>query len=88
MSSLWYSLTLMCESFARQLTKMVKFFDLFSMNMSSGYSLVRKEKGEKIDWRRKDSYFRLPTASISYFELEKLAAKLLSKSMEIQDEKD
>jgi len=59
-----------------------KFFDLFSMNMSSGYPLSRKEKGKNAVWTRKNAVFRLPTASISYFELEKLTANILTKVME------
>lgn len=59
-----------------------KFFDLFSMNMSSGYPLIRKEKGKNAAWARNNAVLRLPTASISYFELEKLTAKILTKAME------
>lgn len=69
-----------------------RFFDLFSMQQSSGYDLVRKEKatGEKQPWSIHDSRLRLQMNPLSYIDLEGQANKLFFKITDLnlgRDEK-
>ncbi len=53
-----------------------KFFDLFSMRLSTGFELVRKNgKGSVLDWQRKLSYARIQMLPCSYLEQETEAAR-------------
>lgn len=54
-----------------------RFFDLFSIMLSSGYPIERKTKQGKVrDWRpRKDSKPRVPMAPSSYLQREVLASR-------------
>ncbi len=48
-----------------------RFYDLFSMQLSSGYPLIRKNKdGYVVDWTCKDAELRCIMAPTSYFERE------------------
>jgi deoxycytidylate deaminase len=47
-----------------------RYIDFFSMKLSSGYSLVRKEKGKIVDWQRNKSQVRVPLNAISYIDKE------------------
>ena len=48
-----------------------RFFDLFSMNLSSGYPLKRKDdKGKKVEWERDKSKLRIQMVPDSYIARE------------------
>jgi deoxycytidylate deaminase len=55
-----------------------RFFDLFSMGLSSGYPVVRKEKrtGNVIEWKPENARLRLQLMPLSYLQLETLAGSL------------
>lgn len=48
-----------------------RYLDLFSLNLSSGYRLSRKEAGRVRVWKRKDAMLRTPMLSSSYLERER-----------------
>lgn len=53
-----------------------KFFDLFSMRLSTGFELVRKDtKGAVLSWQPRGSYARIQMLPCSYLEQETEAAK-------------
>lgn len=54
-----------------------RFFDLFSIMLSAGYSIERKTKSGKVhDWKpRRDSKPRIPMAPSSYLQREVLASR-------------
>ncbi len=54
-----------------------RFFDLFSMKLSSGRTLERKKHGEKVEWKRDSARLRIPMLPASYLEIEKLAVATL-----------
>jgi deoxycytidylate deaminase len=58
-----------------------RFFDLFSMELSSSYRLNRKDKatGKKRDWTIEKAQLRLQMKPVSYLELEAEAGKLFGK---------
>ena len=47
-----------------------RFFDLFSMRLSSGKTLKRKENGKSVKWSRSSASLRVPLLAISYIERE------------------
>jgi hypothetical protein len=51
-----------------------RFFDLFSMRLSSGYPVKRKIDGKTVSWRRESSSPRVQMLPTSYVQREKLAA--------------
>jgi deoxycytidylate deaminase len=53
-----------------------RFYDLFSMRMSSGYVVVRKRDGKAVRWRREHSSPRVQALPTSYIQREKLAAEV------------
>ncbi len=57
-----------------------RFFDLFSMNLSSGYDTLRRnpkdKKGSVINWNMSNSNLRLKMLPTTYLELELQAATL------------
>jgi hypothetical protein len=56
-----------------------RFFDLFSLKLSSGYAIERKVGGKKVDWDQKaHSRPRVPMAATSYLEREQLISKSLT----------
>ena len=55
-----------------------QFFDLFSMTLSSGYALRRKEdNGNVVDWKPDESSIRLKMSPLSYIDLEAGAATIV-----------
>jgi deoxycytidylate deaminase len=55
-----------------------RFFDLFSMRLSSGYGIERKAGGERVQWdARIDSRPRVPLQPTSYLEREQLISNTL-----------
>lgn len=66
-----------------------RFFDLFSMELGSGYKVKRKDKsGKVLDWKRKTADIRIQMAPITYLELESGATetlKQLTKDMKQDD---
>jgi deoxycytidylate deaminase len=56
-----------------------RFFDLFSLKLSSGYSIERKKDGVKVPWDlRTDSKPRVPMVPASYLEREQIASATLN----------
>lgn len=56
-----------------------RFFDLFSMHLSSSYGLVRKESdGKRVNWRIESSQLRINMRPMSYLEFEADAARTFS----------
>lgn len=51
-----------------------RFFDLFSMKLSRGYEMVRKNKGEIVNWERSKAMPRIQMLPSSYIQREQLAA--------------
>lgn len=52
-----------------------RYFDLFSMNLSSGYQMIRKKPdGSKVDWKPESATLRTSMRTISYLERERAAA--------------
>ncbi len=55
-----------------------RFFDLFSLKLSSGYAVERKQNGVKVDWEyRNNAKPRVPMIPISYIEREQLIQQTL-----------
>lgn len=53
-----------------------KFFDLFSMRLSAGFEIERKDKrGSILDWKSEHSYARIQMLPCSYLEKETKATK-------------
>lgn len=61
-----------------------RFFDLFSMNLSNGYDVVRKEQdtGRATAWDHKSSRLRLQMLPASYLDLEKQAAAMFEAKLQ------
>ena len=56
------------------------FFDLFSMQLSSGYRLTRKnEEGQVIQWKPENAILRIPLIPCSYIDIETLSATIFNK---------
>lgn len=59
-----------------------RYFDLFSMKLSSGYPMERKSKDGTIkEWERKYARPRVPMLPTSYLEREKLAVDEIEKTV-------
>lgn len=63
-----------------------KYFDLFSLNLSSGYDVIRKNKdtGENIEWELEKARLRLQMLPSTYLDLEVEAANLFTQSIPAQ----
>lgn len=59
-----------------------RFFDLFSMELSSGRPVKRKEAGQKVEWSRSKSRPRIPLLPYSYVQREQIGAKELAEALE------
>lgn len=60
------------------------FFNLFSMNLGSGYTLNRKtNEGIAVEWQQSDGRLRMQMLPSSYLEREKLAANLLLEQLHL-----
>lgn len=56
-----------------------RYFDLFSMRLSSGYPVQRKmPDGKKGNWKRDSAQVRVPLLPTSYIQRETLAGKMLN----------
>ena len=56
-----------------------RFFDLFSLKLSTGYTIERKSNGAKVEWNlREHSRLRVPMPPASYIEREQLASTTLN----------
>jgi deoxycytidylate deaminase len=63
-----------------------KYFDLFSLNLSSGHELNRKDGGQKLEIKAGQSWPRIPLSAFTYIERERLAMAnldLLPKQLDI-----
>lgn len=62
-----------------------RFFDLFSMNLSTGYDVVRKDgksdTGEKVPWKPQEARPRVQMLQSTYLDLELEAAKLFNQKI-------
>ena len=58
-----------------------RFFDLFSMSLSSGPVLIRKHEGVRSDWHPR---VRVPMLPTSYIEREKAAAQSILSLVEVK----
>ena len=64
-----------------------RFFDLFSMKLSSGYAIDRKPNGFMLEWDlRRDSKPRVPMTPTSYIEREELIHSTLSSVFTIDEQ--
>ena len=64
-----------------------RFYDLFSMKMSSGYPVKRKlEDGSTVQWRRDQSQPRIQMLPTSYIQREKLSAANFMSTVERLEE--
>jgi tRNA(Arg) A34 adenosine deaminase TadA len=54
-----------------------RYFDLFSLSLSSGHELVRKAGGQKLNIPTGESWPRIPLSHFSYIERERLAIACL-----------
>ncbi|KMT65927.1 anti-phage dCTP deaminase [Catenovulum maritimum] len=59
-----------------------RFVDLFSMNLSSGRKLKRKENGLLKEWNRRDSELRVPMTPLSYLDAEVMLIEQLDEIKE------
>lgn len=62
-----------------------RFFDLFSMNLSTGYDIVRKngasDTGEKVPWKPQEARPRVQMLQSTYLDLELEAANLFGQKI-------
>jgi deoxycytidylate deaminase len=62
-----------------------RFFDLFSLKLSSGYVIERKSNGKMVEWeQRRDSKPRVPMSPTSYLEREQLIQTTLNSVFSIR----
>lgn len=54
-----------------------RFFDLFSVGLSTGYPVKRKQDGKARKWKRDDADVRVPLLPNSYIEREQRAAQVI-----------
>ena len=52
-----------------------RYFDLFSLVLSSGHELVRKQGGRTIEIDRSKSWARIPLSPYSYLQKEEIAVE-------------
>lgn len=58
-----------------------RFFDLFSVDLSSGRKIRRKVSGKLVKWQRAQAELRVPMTPLSYLDSEQLLVTELSKIM-------
>lgn len=64
-----------------------RFFDLFSIQLGSGYALKRKnENGRTIEWRPEEGRLRLQMLPKSYLALELVASNMFNMARELREE--
>jgi deoxycytidylate deaminase len=59
-----------------------RFIDLFSMRLSSGRTVVRKQNGKVLDWSRNSAELRVPMTPLSYLDAEVALVTELSDALE------
>ncbi len=64
------------------------FLDLFSMMLSGGRTIKRKENGNKAEWERENASVRVPMTPLSYMERETYLAAEIDKLLGGKDEND
>jgi tRNA(Arg) A34 adenosine deaminase TadA len=68
-----------------------RFFDLFSMRLSNGFPMKRKDKpdGKKAKWKiNSDAFVRVPMPPTSYLDRETQLAQLVTKLLEEKNRED
>lgn len=65
-----------------------RFVDLFSMSLSSGRNITRKQNSRLIKWSRETAELRVPMAPLSYLEAEVSLVNELSLVVSSQEESD
>jgi deoxycytidylate deaminase len=68
-----------------------RFFDLFSMRLSNGFPMKRKDKpdGKKAKWKiSSDAFVRVPMPPTSYLDRETQLAQLVTKLLEEKNRED
>ncbi|MBB1342799.1 cytidine deaminase [Pseudoalteromonas sp. SG43-6] len=63
-----------------------RFVDLFSMNLSSGRQLKRKENGKVKSWERNSAELRVPMTPLSYLDAEVMLVKQLDEIKSAKDD--
>jgi deoxycytidylate deaminase len=58
-----------------------RYFDLFSMNLGSGYRLNRKMEGKAVNWDRATARLRVAMPPTSYIDRERLATSLIAQTV-------
>ncbi len=58
-----------------------RFFDLFSLKLSTGFPIKRKQAGEVVAWRRSTAQCRVPLRPTSYLDREEKAVEQLASSI-------
>ena len=52
-----------------------RYFDLFSLTLSRGHEVIRKQKGEVIEIQRTNGWTRIPLSPYSYLQKEEIAVE-------------
>jgi tRNA(Arg) A34 adenosine deaminase TadA len=63
-----------------------RYFDLFSMALSTGYPMVRKKNGKVLDWKHSNASPRVPMQPTSYLHRELRAAEEIKNIVESWNE--
>lgn len=68
-----------------------RYFDLFSLTLSTGHELIRKKQGETIEIIRGNAWTRIPLSPYSYLQKEEIAVEqfdvIYSKQLDMFDDK-
>lgn len=56
-----------------------RYFDLFSLTLSTGHELLRKEEGKTIEIKRHNAWPRIPLSPYSYLQKEEIAVEQFEK---------
>jgi deoxycytidylate deaminase len=59
-----------------------RYFDLFSVRLSNGYTLKRKTEGERAPWEKATAVARVPLLPTSYLEREQQLSRLVTELLE------
>ncbi|MBN8282489.1 anti-phage dCTP deaminase [Zoogloea sp.] len=65
-----------------------RFVDLFSMSLSSGRNITRKQNSRLMEWSRETAELRVPMAPLSYLEAEVSLVNELSLVVSSQEKRD
>ena len=61
-----------------------RYFDLFSLTLSTGHELIRKSTGEVITIEKRGAWTRIPLSPYSYLEKEEIAVEQLDDALRKQ----